>query len=249
MNRCIMNRCIKVMTTALLFAFTGVSSAFAGQWMQDSGRAALKDGVTNWWWQEDDGSRARDCSLWLDGNQDGTYEKYTFNEEGWMIADTVTEYGGQINADGALMVDADTVSQMIVPRDTTAVTTPEFTLTLPDNWKNHFSYQLRGSDLLIEFFPMKRMEYDGTPRDHVAETMAWIMAFDDKAERDTLRALGIWGNWRDLGTHRGTYYVSCSPTDTAMGFYTEEERALMGQMRESLWAADGVGLWGRMEFH
>lgn len=243
-----MKRWIGIMSMTLAFSLTGIFSAFAGQWMQDTGRAALEDGVSNWWWQEDDGSRARGCSLWLDGNQDGVYESYTFNEEGWMLADTVTEYGGRINADGALMDDAVTVSQLIAPWDTTVVATDEFTLTLPENWKNHFCYQARGGNLFIEYFPIERMEFAGGAGGHATETLVWIMAYDTKAERDAMGELGLLDNWRELGTHDGIYYVSCTPTDTAMEFYTEEEREQMRQMRESLWADGEIGVWERMGF-
>lgn len=244
-----MKRWIGIVSMTFVFSVIGIFSSFAGQWMQDTGRTALEDGVSNWWWQEDDGSRARGYSLWLDGNQDGVYESYTFNEEGWMLADTVTEYGGRINADGALMDDAVTVSQLLAPRDTTVVATDEFTLTLPENWKNHFCYQVRGGNLFIEYFPIERMEFAGVAGGHATETLVWIMAYDTKAERDAMGELGLLDNWRELGTHDGVYYVSCTPTDTAMEFYTEEEREQMRQMRESLWEDGAIGVWERMGFH
>lgn len=239
----------KMVMMTLVLTLTGTSYAFAGQWAQDAGKASLADGVSNWYWQEDDGARAKNCSLWLDGNQDGIYENYTFDEDGWMLANTFTEYGGWINSDGALTEDTVTVSQMIAPRDSTVITALDFTLTLPDNWENHFIYRVSGGDLFVDFYPMRRHMFDGKSYDTAPETMIWLMTFENDEELASMRALGLIDNWRDLGTHNGTYYVSCSPTDTAMEFYTEEERELMQQMRASLWGGDALGLWERMEFH
>lgn len=244
-----MKRCIRVAATALVFVFTGISSAFAGQWVQDPGKAALSEGASNWYWQEDDGSRAKNCRLWLDGNQDRIYEMYSFDEDGWMLANTMTEYGGMINADGALMDDAVTVSQMIAPQDSTVITTPDYTLTLPDNWKNHFCYSVRAGILSVNFFPMQRDKWEGRLGDTVAETMFLLVSYDSAEQRALEKAVGIYDSWRDWGTHEGTYYVSFGPTDTAMGYYTEEERAQIRQMRKSLWEDAGISPWERLTFH
>ncbi len=60
--------------------FLGAPCAQAGQWMQDN---------VGWWWQDDDGSYPRNWSRWLDGNQDGVYELYYFDENGYLYTDTV----------------------------------------------------------------------------------------------------------------------------------------------------------------
>ena len=42
---------------------------------------------------------------WIDGNQDGIFECYAFDPDGWMYADTVTPDGYSVNADGAWTAD------------------------------------------------------------------------------------------------------------------------------------------------
>ena len=63
------------------------------------------DGSQNkWWYDYEDGTCARNGWYWLDGDQDGSWECYCFDEEGWLIMDTVTPDGYTVNKDGAWTV-------------------------------------------------------------------------------------------------------------------------------------------------
>ena len=117
---------------------------------QDAGRPAVSDGVSNWRWQEDDGTYVQDCDLWLDGNKDGIYENYYFNSGGWMLAATQNGYGQTINSDGALL-NNDGVFPDNCAKDSAVITTPDYTLTLPENWKNNFCYSLPQREPLCGF--------------------------------------------------------------------------------------------------
>ena len=70
--------------------------AYAGQWMQDG---------NGWWWQNDDGSYPTAKWQWIDGNADGISERYYFNENGYILANTLTPDGNQVNADGAWIIN------------------------------------------------------------------------------------------------------------------------------------------------
>ena len=70
--------------------------AYAGQWMQDG---------NGWWWQNDDGSYPTAKWQWIDGDADGISERYYFNENGYILANTLTPDGNQVNADGAWIVN------------------------------------------------------------------------------------------------------------------------------------------------
>lgn len=70
--------------------------AFAGSWKNDS---------RGYWWQNDDGSYPVNCWQWLDGNQDGISECYYFDGSGYMLANTTTPDGYQVNGDGAWTVN------------------------------------------------------------------------------------------------------------------------------------------------
>ena len=87
-----------LMTTAAAMMMTAAMSlpAFAGQWQSDA---------TGWWWQNDDGSYPANCWQWLDGNQDGTAECYYFDGTGYMLADTITPDGYQVDGNGAWTVN------------------------------------------------------------------------------------------------------------------------------------------------
>lgn len=244
-----MKKRIKILSTALIISMSCFSTAFAGQWIQDQDRPAVKDGVSNWRWQEDDGAFAADCDLWLDGNRDGIYENYFFSPDGWMLADTVTEYGQKIGTDGGRRLDNGTVSLLTAPKDSSEITTPDYTLTLPDSWKNHYCYSTNGGNLYVNFHPVKPLIIDGKVRSSVTQTMFWLLQFDSREEMDETSALGMHDDWKYLGSHGGKYYVSCGPTDTAIEFYTEEEREMMKQMDNSLYSGESSGIWNRMDFH
>ena len=80
-----MKKNLQIISSAIVMTLFFTFPAFAGQWIQDAGRLAVSDGVSNWRWQEDDGTYVQDCDLWLDGNKDEIYENYYFNSGGWML--------------------------------------------------------------------------------------------------------------------------------------------------------------------
>ena len=90
------------LATAALTALMA-TTAFAGTWIQDQSRPENENGVSNWWWQNDDGSYPAGAGVWvwIDGNGDGWAEDYCFNESGWMYANTVTPDGYTVDASGA----------------------------------------------------------------------------------------------------------------------------------------------------
>lgn len=101
-----------IVTTAALS-----TTAFAGSWQSDQ---------RGFWWQNDDGSYPVSSWQWLDGNQDGIAECYYFDENGYMLADTKTPDGYQVNANGAWVLNGYVQTQA-----TDANSTPSNTTTKP----------------------------------------------------------------------------------------------------------------------
>lgn len=71
-----------------------------------------RDGPAGWewdnnglWWRNADGTYPLNTWLWLDGDGDGVYERYYFDENGYCVRGTSTPDGCQVNEDGAWMVD------------------------------------------------------------------------------------------------------------------------------------------------
>ena len=83
---------IKVLTVTALLSMLASSTVFAGEWKFDN---------NGWWYENDDGSYPTNTWQWIDGNKDGVSESYYFNENGYMLADTVTPDNYTVNADGA----------------------------------------------------------------------------------------------------------------------------------------------------
>ena len=94
---CSMNKKgIKIFTTALFMSMTLNQITFAGEWKSDE---------IGQWYQNDDGSYPVNTWQWIDGNRDGVSESYYFNENGYMLANTITPDNYTVNADGAWTVN------------------------------------------------------------------------------------------------------------------------------------------------
>lgn len=94
---CSMNKKgIKIFTTALFMSVCLNQITFAGEWKSDE---------IGQWYQNDDGSYPVNTWQWIDGNRDGVSESYYFNENGYMLSNTVTPDNYTVNADGAWTVN------------------------------------------------------------------------------------------------------------------------------------------------
>ncbi len=82
---------------------TGVITSYAGQWVNEE-----SEGVYNWYYIDDDGSRYADGWYWIDGNSDGISECYYFYSDGTMAYSTVID-GYTVNADGQWVDDSGTI--------------------------------------------------------------------------------------------------------------------------------------------
>lgn len=89
----------KILATAAVMSLAFSAVAFAGTW---------KSGATDsnrWWYDNGDGSYANSGWFWIDGNNDGVAESYCFDQEGWLLTNTTTPDGYQVNANGAWTVN------------------------------------------------------------------------------------------------------------------------------------------------
>ncbi len=78
-------------------------TAFAGQWMKDD---------VGYWWKNIDGTYPVSSWQWLDGNNDGIAECYYFNESGYILTNTTTPDGYQVNSDGAWIQNGVVVTRL-----------------------------------------------------------------------------------------------------------------------------------------
>lgn len=68
----------------------------SGSWILDA---------AGWWYDNGNGTWPANGWYWIDGNQDGVSECYYFNESGYILLNTTTPDGYQVNGDGAWMQD------------------------------------------------------------------------------------------------------------------------------------------------
>ncbi len=90
-----MKRSMKKLALGLLvgaLSVAGCMPAFAGTWKSDS---------NGWWYQKDDGTWYNNGWQWVDGNNDGVSECYYFTNNGYILTNTTTPDGYQVNAEGA----------------------------------------------------------------------------------------------------------------------------------------------------
>ena len=83
-----MKKAIKIFGLACLMTAAMTGYAFAGNWIQDAARPVNVNGLSNWWYRNDDGTYPKNGWAWLDGNNDGVSECYRFDNDGWMYIST-----------------------------------------------------------------------------------------------------------------------------------------------------------------
>lgn len=116
-----------VMMAAVMTVGTA-STAMAAEWKQDS---------KGWWWQNDDGSYPAASWQWLDGNHDGVAECYYFDQTGYMLSNTETPDGYQVNADGAWVVNGAVQTKAVaVSGQTKAQAADDYSGTYVDTWSD-----------------------------------------------------------------------------------------------------------------
>lgn len=104
----------KRMMTALIAAIMAMAIAttsFAAGWQRNP---------NGWWWQNQDGSWPANCWQWLDGNNDGIAECYYFDGNGYLLVNTVTPDGYQVNGDGAWVLNNVVQTKQVGPNGTVA---------------------------------------------------------------------------------------------------------------------------------
>ena len=92
--------------TAFAVMLANPAIAYAGTWSNEGG-------PNQWKYYNDDNRCAADGWYWIDGDQDGLEECYYFDKNGFMLADTRTPDGFQVNSDGFW-----TVSGQVQKRET-----------------------------------------------------------------------------------------------------------------------------------
>lgn len=77
-------------------------SAFAGTWQTSNDK---------WWYDNGNGTWAANGWQWIDGNGDGISECYYFDQNGWLLTDTMTPDNYQVDVNGAWTVDGQVQQQ------------------------------------------------------------------------------------------------------------------------------------------
>lgn len=88
----------KILLCVATFVIQGGMTSFAGQW---------KLGTNGWWYDNGNGTYLVNGWHWLDENKDNIAECYYFNEAGWLLTQTVTPDGYQVNENGAWVINGE----------------------------------------------------------------------------------------------------------------------------------------------
>lgn len=103
----------KLLLSTIAISSIMATTAFAGTW-----RTGAEPNQNRWWYDNDNGTFANNGWQWIDGNNDGTAECYYFDADGWMLADTTTPDGYQVNENGAWVENGNVKTQS--QQDTTS---------------------------------------------------------------------------------------------------------------------------------
>lgn len=93
---------VRMMTMTALMAAAMSTTAFAGSWRTDGGGR---------WYQNDDGSCTKNGWQWIDSDDDGYSECFYFDSNGYVLTNTRTPDGSQVNGIGAWVKDGHVQSQ------------------------------------------------------------------------------------------------------------------------------------------
>lgn len=190
----------------LTFVFTVmfIIAAFAGEWKQDG---------KGWWWDNGDGTYIKNEWAWIDGDGDGIAECYFFDESGYLVTDTVTPDGSEVNADGAWVLNGvvqtkgdDNKGPIASPKELTYEKTISGRVTLIWSFKNNSEKEIRKLKLHIncgdaEGRPVQnsfnesneiKVTYKKTlaPGDEVEYRD--VIGYSSKAESFTIETIDIW---------------------------------------------------------
>lgn len=89
--------------SVIAITIAGSMTAYAGEWRQDS---------KGWWYQADDGSYPASSWHLIDSDGDGLVENYYFDSNGYLLTDTITPDGFQVNEDGAWVYEGRLIVQL-----------------------------------------------------------------------------------------------------------------------------------------
>lgn len=94
-----MRKNIRLLASVITMCLGLSSVAYAGTWVQDTDKKNVygpdeKKEVSNWWYQEDDGSYPAGTWKEIGGKW------YYFNEDGWMLKDTTTPDHSKVDKNG-----------------------------------------------------------------------------------------------------------------------------------------------------
>lgn len=87
---------ILIAAAAMVMTLAMSMTALAEGWVQDA---------KGWYYIDERGNQPKNEWRIIDGNKDGTAEYYYFGEDGYMLADTTTPDGSQVDADGKMLMN------------------------------------------------------------------------------------------------------------------------------------------------
>jgi|GEM_PF-1480528 len=210
---------ILIFSVLAMMLFLSFNAFAATGWRTGSGR-----NFARWWYATDEAGTS-----WYAGTKEKPFWKkingkwYAFDEDGWMYASALTPDGYTVLANGSWDGN-ESVAGKVTSDDGTDFTLSyeNFSVTLPDSWKGHYTEKNYGSGVAFDYDPVN----DGNVQE--------IFHIDWYAnEADFEAEQGFTDNARDFGWHNGLRYMAGMPTDTAIGHYTAAQRQEITDMTAS----------------
>ncbi len=90
-----MKKIVVTMLTIVVMITSSINT-YAGEWKKDN---------IGWWYENDNGSYPTNSWQWIDGNNDGIAESYYFDGDGYLLTNTITPDGFQVNENGIWIIN------------------------------------------------------------------------------------------------------------------------------------------------
>ena len=113
---------MKIAVAAAVFCMAMPFASFAGTWKSDA---------NGMWYQFDDGSYPKGRWAWIDTDNDGMAESFYFDENGYVLRNTTTPDGYQVNRIGAWVVGGEVKQKAGGETKNSSSGTPETVAVVP----------------------------------------------------------------------------------------------------------------------
>lgn len=130
--------------------------------------AGWQKNATGYWYENTNGTWPANTWQWIDGNQDGKAECYYFDQDGYMLSNTITPDGYMVNSDGAWIengiIQVQTVPILTSDTSNNIITSDTFNnMTISNNPTDNLTEAQQSTKKIYELVNQARITNEKLP--------------------------------------------------------------------------------------